>query len=118
MIYVTPVGPYFKGGMRAIELLISDEFHHFAWRIWWRQSDWELCARHDAKQIAKAQAMPKSSIRREDQYLHRRGWCCELLHQGQVLHTPELTEPSCLESPETIIALLVTWATKSLRSRC
>jgi branched-chain amino acid aminotransferase len=30
MIYVTPVGPYFKGGMRAIELLISDEFHRAA----------------------------------------------------------------------------------------
>ena len=30
MIYVTPVGPYFKGGMKAIDLLISDEFHRAA----------------------------------------------------------------------------------------
>ena len=30
MVYVTPVGPYFKGGMRAIDLLISDEFHRAA----------------------------------------------------------------------------------------
>ena len=30
MVYVTPVGPYFKGGMRAINLLISDEFHRAA----------------------------------------------------------------------------------------
>ena len=30
MIYVTPVGPYFKGGMKAIDLLISNEFHRAA----------------------------------------------------------------------------------------
>ena len=30
MVYVTPVGPYFKGGMKAIDLLISDEFHRAA----------------------------------------------------------------------------------------
>ncbi|MBB69687.1 MAG: branched chain amino acid aminotransferase, partial [Euryarchaeota archaeon] len=27
MVYVTPVGPYFKGGMSCIKLLISDEHH-------------------------------------------------------------------------------------------
>ena len=30
MIYVTPVGPYFKGGMTCIKLLISDEHHRAA----------------------------------------------------------------------------------------
>ncbi len=30
LIYVTPVGPYFKGGMRAIDLLISDHHHRAA----------------------------------------------------------------------------------------
>ena len=30
MVYVTPVGPYFKGGMRCIKLLISDEYHRAA----------------------------------------------------------------------------------------
>ncbi len=29
-IYVTPVGPYFRGGLSAIELLISDEYHRAA----------------------------------------------------------------------------------------
>ncbi len=30
LIYVTPVGPYFKGGMSAIDLLISDHHHRAA----------------------------------------------------------------------------------------
>tara|TARA_B100000405_G_scaffold21165_1_gene15937 strand:- start:168 stop:842 length:675 start_codon:yes stop_codon:yes gene_type:complete len=30
MVYVTPVGPYFKGGMSCIKLLISDEHHRAA----------------------------------------------------------------------------------------
>lgn len=30
MVYVTPVGPYFKGGMACIDLLISDEYHRAA----------------------------------------------------------------------------------------
>ena len=30
LIYVTPVGPYFKGGMSAINLLISEEYHRAA----------------------------------------------------------------------------------------
>lgn len=30
MVYCTPVGPYFKGGMTAIDLLISDEHHRAA----------------------------------------------------------------------------------------
>ena len=30
LIYVTPVGPYFKGGMTAIDLLISDHHHRAA----------------------------------------------------------------------------------------
>ena len=30
MIYVTPVGPYFKGGVKAIDLLISDVHHRAA----------------------------------------------------------------------------------------
>ena len=30
MVYVTPVGPYFKGGMTCIKLLISDEYHRAA----------------------------------------------------------------------------------------
>ena len=27
LVYVTPVGPYFKGGVSAIDLLISEEYH-------------------------------------------------------------------------------------------
>ena len=30
MVYVTPVGPYFKGGMSCIKLLISDDHHRAA----------------------------------------------------------------------------------------
>ena len=30
MIYVCPVGPYFKGGMHPIALKVSDEFHRAA----------------------------------------------------------------------------------------
>jgi len=30
LVYVTPVGPYFKGGVQAIELLISDVHHRAA----------------------------------------------------------------------------------------
>lgn len=30
LVYVTPVGPYFKGGVTAIDLLISEEFHRAA----------------------------------------------------------------------------------------
>jgi branched-chain amino acid aminotransferase len=30
MVYCTPVGPYFKGGMKCIDLLISDEHHRAA----------------------------------------------------------------------------------------
>lgn len=30
MIYVSPVGPYFKGGLSPIRLLVSDEFHRAA----------------------------------------------------------------------------------------
>ena len=30
LIYVTPVGPYFKGGMSAIDLLISEHHHRAA----------------------------------------------------------------------------------------
>jgi len=30
LVYVTPVGPYFKGGVSAIDLLISEEYHRAA----------------------------------------------------------------------------------------
>ena len=30
LVYVTPVGPYFKGGVKAIDLLISDNHHRAA----------------------------------------------------------------------------------------
>jgi len=30
LVYVTPVGPYFKGGVTAIDLLISEEYHRAA----------------------------------------------------------------------------------------
>jgi branched-chain amino acid aminotransferase len=30
LVYATPVGPYFKGGVTAIDLLISDEYHRAA----------------------------------------------------------------------------------------
>ena len=30
LVYVTPVGPYFKGGVKAIDLLISDVHHRAA----------------------------------------------------------------------------------------
>lgn len=30
MVFVTPVGPYFKGGLSCIDLIISDEFHRAA----------------------------------------------------------------------------------------
>jgi branched-chain amino acid aminotransferase len=30
LVYVTPVGPYFKGGVSAIDLLISEDYHRAA----------------------------------------------------------------------------------------
>ena len=57
LIYVTPVGPYFKGGMNAIDLLISEHHHRAApGGSGGCQSHWKLCTGHETQQGGKGSA--------------------------------------------------------------
>ena len=64
LIYVTPVGPYFKGGMSAIDLLISEHHHRAAPGGSRRQSHWQLRPRDETEQGSKSSRLRRGDLPR------------------------------------------------------
>ena len=94
MVYCTPVGPYFKGGMNAISLVISEDHHRAApggsggVKAIGNYAP-GMMPSYAAKAAGYAEVIYPGC---RNTHLHRRSRCCEfLLCEGRCAQHPSLT---------------------------
>ena len=121
LIYVTPVGPYFKGGMNAIDLLISEHHHRAAPG---GSGGVKAIGNYapGMKPSKEAKALGYAEVIYLDAETHTSieevGAANFFCVKDNVLYTPSLTGtilPGITRIPSS--NLPVTWATKSLKIR-
>ena len=87
LIFVTPVGPYFKGGFSTNPYVIIRDFDRSAPLGTGIYGRWQLCCFSQSQQYCSREGLCMRVLSRcQGEEVHGRVWCCQLLwHQEQYL---------------------------------
>ena len=88
-----PSGPYFKGGLSCIDLIITDEYHRAALVAQVGKGYWKLCTRDDAIKECKKKGFAEVIYLDAEThtYIEEVGAANFFCIKDDILYTPELT---------------------------